>query len=156
MGLYKCWSIVLFHFPPHADFKVVVLIVLHSLHTVAAHTFTVGTVICWIPSLKNSQTEPFPTSPSCLFVPIFTLLLSPSPPSLPLYAVSFGVAPRSAALPKTSLCRRGSIPIPHIAVAWASFTDPVDWQCECPGLTFRSVPRTFSAINHGRRKTCQS
>lgn len=134
------------------------------LHTVASHS------VCYCghsntlnsPSGGEKKKKNLPNnshSPPLPFRLCFHLYTSSlaSPTSLPLYAVSFGVAPLSAALPENLLCRhRGSIPIPHIAVAWASFTDPVDWQCECPGLMFHPAPKNFPPINHGRKITCHS
>lgn len=126
------------------------------LHTditlLTAHTFNVDTAIRKIPQLKKKfKPSHSPLLLSFVFVSIFTL-----PPPRPLFAVSYGVAPQSPTLSQTALSLWGPIPIPHIAVAWASFTDTLDWQCECPGLMFLWVPKTFSPINHERRKTCQS
>lgn len=67
------------------NLKVIVLIVMHSLHTVAAHTFTVGTVTRWIPWLKKSQTQTRPhLSPLVSLFPSlrFSSLLPPVTSSL--------------------------------------------------------------------------
>lgn len=49
------------------------------------------------------------------------------------------------------LCSLVSVPI-HRSVAGASFSDSGDWQCECAGLMFHSVPGHFPPSVTGEEK----